>query len=262
MKVAVACYAGYRGEETPRWIRLGGKRIEIESILDRYHDLGVGRVVALRGDPPEGIDAPYVPHPNGFQRTEDLVAAIADRGEFWIAVSAYPEVQPQSPSVQHDIEVLGAKVAAGANAAMTQMFFDNDYYFTYLERVRDAGIEIPIIPGVFPIHSIDGVSNFAARCGATMPAWITERFAVALTDADDPEQAAFDTAVDVAADQILDLAAGGVEQVHLYTLNRSTLALAVCDAVHERLQADRSQPTNRTNNQPDAPAPSKAVTTP
>lgn len=203
---------------------------EIEMVMDQYEALGVHQIVALRGDPPTGIDAPYEAHPEGYQRTADLVAAAARRSTFEVAVSAYPERHPQSPTDEHDLDVLAEKVAAGADRAMTQMFFDNDHFARYLDRLSTRNIDIPIVPGVFPIHSFAKVAQFAARCGASMPNSIAERFAAA----DDPSTA-FDLAADLAAEQIEGLVRLGVDQVHIYTLNRPELALAVCD----RLGVDR-----------------------
>ncbi len=204
---------------------VGQPTSEIDDVLDRYERLGVSHVVALRGDPPEGIDADYRPHPDGYQHTADLVAAIAARGGFEIAVSAYPERHPQSPTIDHDLDVLAAKVDAGATRAITQMFFDNDLFERYRDRVDTRGIDVELVPGIFPIHSFEAVSRFADRCGATMPAAIAARFA----GLDDDPDTARSVAADVAAEQIEGLRSIGVEQVHLYTLNRAALALAVCD---------------------------------
>lgn len=198
---------------------------EIGDVLDHYARLGVRRVVALRGDPAGGIDAPYAPHPRGFQRTHDLVAAIAQRNRFEIAVSAYPERHPQSPTDDHDLDVLAAKVDAGATQAITQMFFDNEHFERYRERVAARGIDVDLVPGIFPIHSFPAVSRFAAGCGASIPESIAARFA----GLDDDPAATMAVATEIAADQIRQLVDHGVRQVHLYTLNRADLALAVCD---------------------------------
>jgi len=197
----------------------------VETVIDRYAALGVTCIVALRGDPPDGIDAPYRAHPKGFQRTADLVAAIVARGGFDVAVSAYPETHTQSPSAQHDLDVLAEKVDAGATSAMTQMFFDNDYFLRYRDRVRARGIDIPIIPGIFPIHSFPAVARFAARCGATIPPRIAARF----DGLDDDAAATHALATDVAVEQIRALVDEGVDHVHLYTLNRAELALSIND---------------------------------
>ncbi len=196
---------------------------DVDSVVDRYSALGVSHVVALRGDPPDGAGAPYSPHPDGYHRTADLVAAVKQRGAFDVAVSAYPECHPQSPSFAHDLDVLTEKVAAGADRAITQMFFDNAAFLRYRDRVADAGLDIPLVPGVFPIHSFPAVARFAARCGATLPTALVRRF----DGLDNDRHATHAIAADVAAAQIAELAANGVEHVHLYTLNRAELALAV-----------------------------------
>lgn len=208
---------------------------EVDSVMAEYEQLGVDQIVALRGDPATGIDAPYEAHPDGYQRTADLVAAAKARGSFEVSVSAYPERHPQSPTDDHDLDVLAGKVAAGADRAITQMFFDNTLFLHYLERVRARGIDVPIVPGIFPIHSFPAVSRFAARCGATIPTVLADRFA----GLDDDPTATHEIAADAAAEQITDLATRGVEQVHLYTLNRPDLALAVCDrlGVERRTEA-------------------------
>lgn len=210
---------------------VGQPLTEIADVMDAYERLGVEHIVALRGDPPTGIDAPYEPHPQGYQRTADLVAAAKARGRFEVIVSAYPERHPQSPTFGHDLDVLAAKVAAGADRAITQMFFDVDLFARYLERVRARGIDIPIVPGIFPIHSFPAVAAFADRCGATIPAAVAERFAGLDADPDTTRE----VAADHAADQIARLTALGVEHVHLYTLNRAELALAVCDRLDRSL---------------------------
>jgi methylenetetrahydrofolate reductase (NADPH) len=201
---------------------VGQSVADVLAVVDRFERLGVDQIVALRGDPPGGVDAAYAPHDDGFHRTADLVAAVADR--FDVSVSAYPERHPQSPTLAHDLDVLAGKVAAGATQAMTQMFFDNATFFAYRDAVAARGIDVTLVPGIFPIHSFSAVSSFAARCGATIPAALADRFA----GVDDPS-AAREVAADVAAEQIAELAANGVEHVHVYTLNRAELALGVCE---------------------------------
>ncbi len=205
---------------------VGQTRRDIDRVVDRYLALGVDHIVALRGDPPSGIDSAYEPHPGGYQSTADLVTAIKQRdASLDVSVSAYPERHPQSPTDGHDLDVLAAKVDAGADRAMTQMFFDNAHYLAYVDRVRARRIDVPIVPGIFPIHSFPAVARFAGRCGATIPAAVAERFA----GLDDDPAATHEVATEVAATQILELAEQGVEHVHIYTLNRAELALAVCD---------------------------------
>lgn len=204
---------------------VGQSRGDIDAVIDRYLALGVDHIVALRGDPPAGVDAPYEAHRDGFQTTAELIAAIKRRGEISVSVSAYPERHPQSPDLDHDLDVLAAKHDAGADQAMTQMFFDNDKFLAYRDRVSARGLDLPIVPGIFPIHSFPAVARFATRCGATIPGEIAKRF----DGLDDDRDRTHDVATDVAAEQIRELAEHGVEHVHLYTLNRSDLALAVCE---------------------------------
>jgi methylenetetrahydrofolate reductase (NADPH) len=201
----------------------------VEAVIDRYCDLGIEHVVALRGDPEGGPGTAYEAHPEGYQQTADLVRAIKSRPGITVSVSAYPERHPQSPTDAHDIAVLAEKIEAGADQAITQMFFDNSLFYRFRDRVQAAGIDAPIVPGIFPVHNFSAVSRFAAKCGASMPATITSRFEGVSGD----ENAAFETAADVAAEQIADLARHGVTKVHMYTLNRAELALAVCERISD-----------------------------
>jgi methylenetetrahydrofolate reductase (NADPH) len=203
---------------------VGQARPEIDVVIDRYAALGVSRIVALRGDPPHGVDGQYEAHPDGYRSTAELVHTIKQRGGFDVSVSAYPEGHPQSPTEHHDLQVLSQKVAAGADRAMTQMFFDNSHYLRYRDRVDNYGIDIPIVPGIFPIHSFPAVARFAERCGASIPSRIAAQFA----GLDDDSAATHEIATELAAAQIAELLEHGVEEVHIYTLNRADLALAVC----------------------------------
>lgn len=211
---------------------VGVPRHQVGDVIDRYLDLGVRHIVALRGDPPEGIDARYVPHPDGFESTAELVAAIRSRSsaagvDLTVSVSAYPEVHPQSPHLDHDLDVLAAKVAAGADRAMTQMFFDDGSLVRYRDAVRSRGIDIPIIPGVMPIHAIDRVVDFARRCGATVPAALTDHFDG--IDGTHPDHRR--RAVEWTVGQITGLRAAGFDEFHLYSLNQSDLVLEIVDAL-------------------------------
>jgi methylenetetrahydrofolate reductase (NADPH) len=202
---------------------VGASRAEVDAVVRGYQSAGISRIVALRGDPPEGVGKPFVPHQEGYRSAAELVAGIRRLGDFDISVAAYPEKHPQSPSWDADIDNLKRKLDAGANRAITQMFFDNDDYFRFVERAGKAGISAPIVPGIQPIHSFKQISGFAARCGASMPSWVAERF-----DGleDDPETHAL-VASAVAAEQVLELVDAGVTEFHFYTLNRSNLVLAL-----------------------------------
>src|SRR5881396_2553917 len=156
---------------------VGAARGEIDDIVGRYHDIGVRHIVALRGDPPGGIGTAYTTHPDGYRNSAELVAGIKKQhGDIEISVSAYPEKHPESPDFDADIDVLKAKVDAGAARAITQVFFDNDLYFRYLDRVRARGIDIPVVPGILPVQNFKQARTFAERCGASVPRWLAERF--------------------------------------------------------------------------------------
>jgi methylenetetrahydrofolate reductase (NADPH) len=198
---------------------------EIDEVIRGYYGAGVRHIVALRGDPIGGIDQKYAPHPGGYKNGADLVAGIKRlASDVDVSVSAYPEKHPDSPTVAADIDMLKAKVDAGATRAITQFFFENDLYFRYLDRVRAAGINVPIVPGILPVQNFKQTKNFAARCGASVPDWLAERF-----DGLDEDAATRKLiAAAVAAEQVLDLVDRGVTDFHFYTMNRADLVYAVC----------------------------------
>jgi len=202
---------------------VGATRAEVDAVVRGYQAAGVSRIVALRGDPAEGIGQPFTPHPDGYQNAADLVAGLRRIGDFDISVAAYPEKHPQSPSWDADIDNLKRKLDAGATRAITQMYFNNDDYFRLVDRASAAGITAPIVPGIQPIHSFKQISGFAARCGASIPAWLEERF---MGLEEDQETHAL-VASAVAAEQVLELVDNGITEFHFYTLNRSNLVLAL-----------------------------------
>jgi methylenetetrahydrofolate reductase (NADPH) len=199
-------------------------REEVDGVVADYHAAGIRHIVALRGDPAGGAGTAYQPYPGGYANAAELTAAIASRGDFEVSVAAYPEKHPESPSVEADIDMLKRKVDAGASRAITQFFFQNDVYERYVERVRAAGIGIPIVPGIVPVHSFKAVSGFAARCGASVPAWLAARFE-GLDDDPTTQQL---VAAAVAAEQVLNLVDRGVSDFHFYTMNRAELVYATC----------------------------------
>ncbi len=209
---------------------VGASRAEVDAVVAGYQAAGVSRIVALRGDPPEGVGQPFTPHPDGYRSAADLVAGIRRLGDFDISVAAYPEKHPQSPDWSADIDNLKRKLDAGATRAITQMFFDNDDYFRFLDRAQAAGVTAPIVPGIQPIHSFRQISGFAARCGASIPGWLAERFEGL---EDDPETHAL-VASAVAAEQVLELVDHGITEFHFYTLNRSNLVLALARLLGHR----------------------------
>ena len=200
-------------------------RDEVDAIVHNYHAAGVRHIVALRGDPAGGAGERFTPYPGGYETSDALVAGIKRvSSDFEVSVSAYPEKHPDSPNVGADIDMLKAKVDAGAGRAMTQFFFENDLYFRYLDRVRARGIDIPIVPGILPVQNFKTAANFAARTGASVPAWLAERFHG--LDHDPVTRKLI--AASVAAEQVLDLVDRGVTQFHFYTMNRADLVYAIC----------------------------------
>jgi methylenetetrahydrofolate reductase (NADPH) len=206
---------------------VGASKAEIDAVVRGYGDAGVRHVVALRGDPAGGLDAPYVSPPDGYQTTESLVAAIKRAGEFEVSVSAWPEKHPQSPSRAHDIELLKRKVDAGADRAITQFFFDNDVYFRFLDVAAAAGITIPILPGIVPVLNFKQTANFARKAGASVPSWLADRFEGL---EDDPATRRL-VAAAVCAEQVIDLIDNGVDHLHFYTMNRADLVFAICHLI-------------------------------
>lgn len=203
---------------------IGATRADIDTVIEAYAAAGVRHIVALRGDPPDGAGQRYTPYPGGYQNAADLVAGIKRLADIEVSVSAYPEKHPDSPSVTADIDMLKAKVDAGATRAITQFFFENSLYFRYLDRVRARGIDIPVVPGILPVQNFKTARAFAARCGATVPAWLAERFA----GLDDDAATRKLIAAAVAAEQVLDLVDNGVTDFHFYTMNRADLVYAIC----------------------------------
>jgi methylenetetrahydrofolate reductase (NADPH) len=199
-------------------------RAEADAVIETYAQAGVRHIVALRGDPPGGIGERFSPHPGGYRNAADLVAGIKRIADLEVSVSAYPEKHPDSADIAADLDMLKAKVDAGANRAITQFFFENDLYFRYLDRVRAAGIDIPIVPGILPVQNFTQTRNFAARAGASVPDWLAARF----DGLDDDPATRKLIAAAVAAEQVLGLVDRGVSDFHFYTMNRADLAYAIC----------------------------------
>jgi methylenetetrahydrofolate reductase (NADPH) len=207
---------------------VAASRAEVDQAARDYWEAGVRHIVALRGDMPGG--GAYVPHPEGYRYSSDLVAGLKKTADFEISVAAFPEKHPESPSMEHDLDVLKQKIDAGATRAITQYFFDVDVYFRFLEKVRAAGISIPVVPGILPITSFAQTVKFSAMCGASVPAWLGTLF----DGLDNDPQTRNLIAAHVAVEQCRLLQEGGVEQFHFYTLNRAELTAAVCHVLGVR----------------------------
>lgn len=212
-------------------------RDEVDAIVRQYHEAGVRHIVALRGDSVAGPGTRYAPHEGGYENGADLTAGIKRiSSDIEVSVSAYPERHPDSATLEADIDMLKAKVDAGATRAITQFFFENDLYFRYLDRVRARGIDIPIVPGILPVQNFKSATSFAARAGASIPAWLADRFHG--LDHDPATRKLIAAAV--AAEQALDLLDHGVTSFHFYTMNRADLVYAICHLLGLRPAVDQA----------------------
>lgn len=203
---------------------VGAERTEIDSIVNEYLEAGVNHIVALRGDPPGGVDGAYEPHPNGYAYASDLVAGIrALSSDVEISVSAYPECHPESNCWDAELDNLKRKVDAGATRALTQFFFESGKFLSFLEKARKAGIDIPIIPGIMLQPNFEGLARMADMCGVAMP----EAWQIAYDKAGDDKDARKATTVDLGTELVDQLREGGVSQFHFYTLNSAPIAYDV-----------------------------------
>lgn len=197
---------------------------EVNEVARAYWAEGVRHIVALRGDPAAGVGSRYQPHPGGYINAADLVSGLKKIAGFEVSVAGYPEKHPESITLAADMENLKAKVDAGADRIITQFGFDNTHFLRFLERARAAGIWIPIIPGLVPIHNFRQVAGFAVRAGATVPAWLARRF----EGIEDDVQTTHLVAAAVATEQAMQLVDEGIRSFHFYTLNRADLVYAIC----------------------------------
>lgn len=213
---------------------VAASRAEVDAVAKDYWDVGVRHIVALRGDPQGGPGARYEAQPDGYQTSTELIAGLKRIADFEISVSAYPEGHPESAGPDADIDVLKAKIDAGATRAITQFFFDNDVYMRFMDKVRARGINIPVVPGIVPVQNFRQTASFAKKAGASVPTWLADRF----EGLDDDPQTRRLVAATVAAEQVLDLVDRGIYNFHFYTMNRADLVYAICHLLGMR-------PTNR-----------------
>jgi methylenetetrahydrofolate reductase (NADPH) len=214
---------------------VGATRDEIDRLARDWWDAGIHQIVALRGDPPKG-QGHYTPHPGGYENAAALVEGLRRIADFDISVAAYPESHPDSPSVEADIENLKRKIDNGARRAITQFFFDNDYFLRFRDRAAAAGIGVPLVPGILPVTNFKRVLEFSAQCGATVPAHLAAMFEG--LDGD-PETRNL-IAATVAVEQCEGLQREGVEHFHFYTLNRAALTKAICWRLGVRPRAEKA----------------------
>ncbi|UWR08101.1 methylenetetrahydrofolate reductase [NAD(P)H] [Ruegeria sp. B32] len=207
-------------------------RSETLAIADSFAAAGVTDIVALRGDPPKGQER-FVPHPDGFAHSVELIAALAETGSFTIRVGAYPDIHPEARHAQADIDWLKAKLDAGADEALTQFFFEAETFLRFRDACAKAGIDKPIVPGILPIENWAGAKKFAKRCGAQVPDWVDQAFDKAIRD---NRHDLLATAL--CTELCSDLIDEGVDKLHFYTLNRPELTRDVCFALGITPKAD------------------------
>ena len=199
---------------------------ELRNVLGEIRDAGIENVLALRGDPPRGSSA-FIPQCDGLAHASQLVDLVSSEFQFCVGGACYPEKHIEAVDLASDLEFLRAKVEAGARFLITQLFFDNEKYYGFVERARRVGIEVPIIPGIMPITNADQVERFTTMCGATIP----ERLKAELESRKNQPEAILDLGVAYATLQCVDLLSAGVPGIHFYTLNKSPASRAVVSAL-------------------------------
>ena len=204
---------------------VAASKSEVDEVIEDYANAGVKHIVALRGDMPDMVA--FSPHPDGYSGSVELVESLAKRGGFDITVSAYPEKHPESDNMQTDIDLLKAKIDAGATRAITQFVFDTEQYYRFRDLLADNQINIPVIPGIMPTTNFKGVLRMSEACGASVPEWMKNKF----DGLDEDLESRRALAIEFAIDQCRDLINSGFENLHFYTLNQATVTKAVCNAL-------------------------------
>jgi methylenetetrahydrofolate reductase (NADPH) len=205
---------------------VGTTREELIEILDGIAEAGIENVLALRGDPPRG-ESQWKPHPGGLHYSTELAALISGTYPFAIGAACFPEVHPEAPDLAHDLRFLKDKVANGASFLITQLFFDNELYFRFVEEARAAGIDAPIIPGIMPITDVGQIKTITGMCGATIPDGLLRQLELRAGDPD----AVLQLGVSYSTLQCAELLARGAPGIHFYTLNRSPATRAIVAAL-------------------------------
>jgi methylenetetrahydrofolate reductase (NADPH) len=205
---------------------VGASREELGALLDEIAAAGIDNVLALRGDPPRG-ETEWRPHPDGLRYSTELAALISSTRPFCIGAACFPEVHPEAPDLAHDLRFLREKVQSGASFLITQLFFDNELYFRFVDEARASGIEVPIVPGIMPITDVSQIKTITGMCGASIPSALLEQLEAR---ADDPD-AVLQLGVSYSTLQCAELLARGAPGIHFYTLNRSPATRAILSAL-------------------------------
>jgi methylenetetrahydrofolate reductase (NADPH) len=205
---------------------VGASVAEVSAVLDGIAEAGIDNVLALRGDPPRG-QAEWTPHPEGLHYSTELVDLIRSRYPLAIGAACFPEIHPQAPDLSHDLRFLKEKVQAGASFLITQLFFDNELYFNFVEEARAIGIDVPILPGIMPITDVKQIKTITDLCGATIPPALLQ----ALEQRAEDRDAVLELGVSYATLQCAELLARGAPGIHFCTLNRSPATRAILTAL-------------------------------
>ncbi len=199
-------------------------KADVDAVIHDYWNAGIRHIVALRGDPPGQIGGAYQARADGYANATEMTAAITAIGDFEVSVGLYPQTHPESLSTAHDIDVLKAKIDAGATRAITQFFFDVDGFLRFIDQVRKAGVSIPISPGIMPVSNFNGLVKMARPCGIDIPDWLANLFEG--LDQDPGTRRLIAGAI--AAETCARLEEEGFTDFHFYTLNRADLVYALC----------------------------------
>jgi methylenetetrahydrofolate reductase (NADPH) len=210
---------------------VGASRAEVDDVLRQYWAEGVRHIMALRGDPPGGAGAAFAAHPEGYANAAELVGGAKRIADFEVSVAVHPEKHPDSASWDWEVENFKRKLDAGAVRGVSQFFFDADIFLRFRDRLADAGVSAPVVPGIMPVTNFKGLLKMAEGCKASVPRWLATLF-----DGldDDPETRRL-VAAATTAELCARLSAEGVEDFHFYTLNRADLTLAICRIVGVRV---------------------------
>lgn len=207
---------------------IGYSAEQVSAQLDELRALGIGNIIALRGDPPQGV-AEWHPHPQGFRYAVEMVRLARAKGGFGVAVAGFPETHPQAESPEADIDRLREKVDAGADVVMTQLFLDNDSYYRFVDRARAAGVTVPIVPGILPFRTVPQLRRFTTELARTFhgPTRIPPALAARLVAVEQDDDAAYELGLDWATAQCEDLLRHGAPGIHFYCLNESRAVEAI-----------------------------------
>jgi methylenetetrahydrofolate reductase (NADPH) len=205
---------------------VGATREELSEILDGIAEAGIENVLALRGDPPRG-ETEWRPHPGGLKYSTELAQLISERYPFGVGAACFPEVHPEAPDLAHDLRYLRQKIDSGVSFFITQLFFDNELYFEFVQEARAAGIEVPIIPGIMPITDVRQIRTITGMCGASIPAALLDQLEIRASN----PAAVLELGVSYATLQCAELLARGAPGIHFYTLNRSPATRAILSAL-------------------------------